>query len=230
MVGPKRPDANVCWCLSYRLMSSKENRALVGPARGERVRQLVQETPPPGVLAYVWVHRFPMFKWDAEGQRWDATHNPFSGYFAEDEGLLESDPGAVRAKQYDLVGNGNELGGGSIRIPASASGVFGLKPSFGRIPRTGDGFSGSLNVVGPIGASTRELALYLTPAVGEADAAEHGVRRAASRRGVQRREARVRRADDAGRHPPSAETHRRTIRRYPGDRNGSIQPVYFLQR
>lgn len=50
MVGPKRPDANVCWCLSYRI-PSKENRALVGPARGERVRQLVQEGPP-GVLAY----------------------------------------------------------------------------------------------------------------------------------------------------------------------------------
>ena len=52
MLGPKRPDANVCWCLSYRLTSSKENRELVGPARGEHVRQLVQETPPPGVLAY----------------------------------------------------------------------------------------------------------------------------------------------------------------------------------
>jgi GNAT superfamily N-acetyltransferase len=52
MVGPKRPDANVCWCLSYRLLSSRENRELVGTARGERVRQLVQETPPPGVLAY----------------------------------------------------------------------------------------------------------------------------------------------------------------------------------
>jgi GNAT superfamily N-acetyltransferase len=52
MVGPKRPDANVCWCLSYRLTSSKENQGLVGPARGEHVRQLVQQTPPPGVLAY----------------------------------------------------------------------------------------------------------------------------------------------------------------------------------
>jgi hypothetical protein len=51
MVGPKRPDANVCWCLSYRLTSSAENRALVGPARGERVRQLMSEGPP-GVLAY----------------------------------------------------------------------------------------------------------------------------------------------------------------------------------
>jgi GNAT superfamily N-acetyltransferase len=52
VLGPKRPDANVCWCLSYRLPSSKENRALVGPARGERVRRLVRETPPPGILAY----------------------------------------------------------------------------------------------------------------------------------------------------------------------------------
>jgi GNAT superfamily N-acetyltransferase len=52
MVGPKRPDANVCWCLSYRLTTSKENRELVGPARGKRVQQLVRQDPPPGVLAY----------------------------------------------------------------------------------------------------------------------------------------------------------------------------------
>jgi GNAT superfamily N-acetyltransferase len=51
MVGPKRPDANVCWCLSYRI-PSKENVALTGPARGERVRQLLRGDPPPGVLAY----------------------------------------------------------------------------------------------------------------------------------------------------------------------------------
>jgi GNAT superfamily N-acetyltransferase len=52
VVGPKRPDASVCWCLSYRLTSSKENRELVGPARGERVRELVAQEPPPGVIAY----------------------------------------------------------------------------------------------------------------------------------------------------------------------------------
>jgi len=51
MVGPKRPESNVCWCLSYRI-PSKENLSLQGPARGERVRQLVREDPPPGVLAY----------------------------------------------------------------------------------------------------------------------------------------------------------------------------------
>ena len=50
MLGPKRPDANVCWCLSYRV-SSKENRELAGRAREERVRQLMCEGPP-GVLAY----------------------------------------------------------------------------------------------------------------------------------------------------------------------------------
>ncbi|WP_100813072.1 GNAT family N-acetyltransferase [Microbacterium lacus] len=50
MVGPKRPDANVCWCLSYRI-PSKENLALRGTARGERVAELVREGPP-GVLAY----------------------------------------------------------------------------------------------------------------------------------------------------------------------------------
>jgi GNAT superfamily N-acetyltransferase len=51
LVGPKRPDANVCWCLSHRI-PSKENLALRGPARGERVAELVREDPPPGVLAY----------------------------------------------------------------------------------------------------------------------------------------------------------------------------------
>jgi GNAT superfamily N-acetyltransferase len=51
MVGPKRPDANVCWCLSYRI-PSKLNLALRGTARGDLVKQLVAEDPPPGVLAY----------------------------------------------------------------------------------------------------------------------------------------------------------------------------------
>jgi aspartyl-tRNA synthetase len=70
----------------------------------------------PDELAYCWIYEFPLLEWDDEGQRWDATHNPFSGYFEADAHLLESDPGKVRAKQYDLVGNGNELGGGSVRI------------------------------------------------------------------------------------------------------------------
>jgi aspartyl-tRNA synthetase len=68
------------------------------------------------VLGYVWVHRFPMYTWDAEGQRWDATHNPFSAPVPEDIPLLDSDPGAARAQQYDLALNGWEAGGGSVRI------------------------------------------------------------------------------------------------------------------
>ena len=51
MVGPKRPDANVCWCLSYRI-PSKQNQALRGTERGDLVKQLVAQSPPPGVLAY----------------------------------------------------------------------------------------------------------------------------------------------------------------------------------
>lgn len=51
VLGPKRPDANVCWCLSYRV-PSKENRTLLGEDRGKRVQELCGEDPPPGVLAY----------------------------------------------------------------------------------------------------------------------------------------------------------------------------------
>jgi aspartyl-tRNA synthetase len=82
----------------------------------------------PNELSYLWVYDFPMYKWDADGNRWDATHNPFSGVRPEDEVLLTtaagdygslspSDPaGQARALQHDLVLNGWELGGGSIRI------------------------------------------------------------------------------------------------------------------
>jgi aspartyl-tRNA synthetase len=70
----------------------------------------------PGVLAYVWVRFFPMFMWDEEGQRWDATHNPFSAPVWEEADRMEADPGSIHAQQYDLALNGWEAGGGSIRI------------------------------------------------------------------------------------------------------------------
>ncbi|MCA9832685.1 MAG: aspartate--tRNA ligase [Thermomicrobiales bacterium] len=87
----------------------------------------------PNVMAYAWVVEFPLLDWDEEGQRWDATHNPFCGYFEEDEHLLESDPGNIRSKQYDLVANGNELGGGSVRNHKRSQqekvfGLMGLSP------------------------------------------------------------------------------------------------------
>ncbi|NBW31309.1 MAG: aspartate--tRNA ligase [bacterium] len=82
----------------------------------------------PDVLAFCWVHRFPMYQWEAESGRWDATHNPFSAPVPEHLNLLatasgdlakrsEADPAAgALAQQYDIVLNGWELGGGSIRI------------------------------------------------------------------------------------------------------------------
>jgi aspartyl-tRNA synthetase len=69
----------------------------------------------PEVLAYCWIYEFPLLEWNDEEGRWEATHNPFSGFLAGDEALLESEPQRVRAKQYDMVGNGHELGGGSVR-------------------------------------------------------------------------------------------------------------------
>src|SRR5581483_11418257 len=65
---------------------------------------------------FAWVVDFPMFGWDEEEQRWAAMHPPFTAPRDEDLPHLESDPGRVRAKAYDLVLNGYEVGGGSIRI------------------------------------------------------------------------------------------------------------------
>jgi aspartyl-tRNA synthetase len=82
----------------------------------------------PSLLSYVWVHHFPMYQWDSEHARWDATHNPFSAVHPEDRALLETtsgdplraspdDPaGRARALQYDIALNGWELGGGSVRF------------------------------------------------------------------------------------------------------------------
>ncbi len=81
MVGPKRPDANVCWCLSYRLTSSKANRELVGPERGQRVHQLMQQSPPPGVLAYD----------DGEVVGWAAVHPRADTSFARNRKIPHVD-------------------------------------------------------------------------------------------------------------------------------------------
>ncbi len=68
------------------------------------------------VHALCWVVEFPLLEWSAEDQRWTAMHHPFTSAMDDDWPLLESDPGHVRAKAYDLVMDGWEVGGGSIRI------------------------------------------------------------------------------------------------------------------
>lgn len=64
----------------------------------------------------LWVVDFPLLEWNEEVNRWTAMHHPFTSPKPEDMSLLESDPGKVRANAYDMVINGNEVGGGSIRI------------------------------------------------------------------------------------------------------------------
>ena len=64
----------------------------------------------------LWVLEFPMFEWDEEGKRWNAMHHPFTSPAPGHEDLLESNPGAARAIAHDMVLNGWEIGGGSIRI------------------------------------------------------------------------------------------------------------------
>jgi aspartyl-tRNA synthetase len=68
---------------------------------------------------WVWITDFPMFEWSEEDGRWSAVHHPFTRPTPESERLLDTDPGAALAVAYDLIANGEELGGGSVRIHES---------------------------------------------------------------------------------------------------------------
>jgi aspartyl-tRNA synthetase len=81
---------------------------------------------PEGRFAFVWVTEFPLLEYSPEGKRHVAVHHPFTSPHEDDLDRLESDPGSVRSLAYDVVLNGTELGGGSIRIhrPEIQSRVF----------------------------------------------------------------------------------------------------------
>ena len=70
----------------------------------------------PRQMHFSWIVEFPMFEWDSEENRWGAMHHPFTAPRPQDLALLETDPGRCRAQAYDLVINGSEAGGGTIRI------------------------------------------------------------------------------------------------------------------
>jgi aspartyl-tRNA synthetase len=71
---------------------------------------------PEGSHAFLWVTEFPLVEWSPEAGRWNAMHHPFTSPDPRDIDRLDQDPGSVRARAYDVVLNGTELGGGSIRV------------------------------------------------------------------------------------------------------------------
>jgi aspartyl-tRNA synthetase len=99
------------------ILSGKKYKTLnlLGNLRLEMSRRLnlVTENSEPKLL---WVRDFPLFEWDEETNRYYAMHHPFTSPNMEDLALMDTDPASVRAQAYDLVLNGNEIAGGSIRI------------------------------------------------------------------------------------------------------------------
>jgi aspartyl-tRNA synthetase len=89
------------------------NKAL-GPLRCKLARDL--ELYDPKRFEFVWVVDFPLLEWNEEQGRYDSLHHPFTSPTEEDLGKLESDPGNICSQAYDIVVNGSEIGGGSVRI------------------------------------------------------------------------------------------------------------------
>ncbi len=98
--------------------------AALGALRVQLARRL--GLIPPGAHVFAWITEFPLLEWDEETQRYYACHHPFTSPHPADVDRLESDPASVRARAYDVVMDGYELGGGSIRIhdPALQRRVF----------------------------------------------------------------------------------------------------------
>ncbi|MBE6608335.1 MAG: aspartate--tRNA ligase [Ruminococcaceae bacterium] len=98
------------------LIVADANRVVLPVLGALRLKIAKQLSMIPDKFNFVWITEFPFFEWNEETQHWDAMHHPFTMPMEECLPLLESDPGAVRAKAYDLVLNGIELLSGSIRI------------------------------------------------------------------------------------------------------------------
>ncbi len=98
----------------------------IGNVRLHLIKKL--NLQPSRQFAFLWVNKFPLLEFDKEEKRWVAMHHPFTSPLDEDLGMLDTDPGRVRARAYDLVMNGSEIGGGSIRIhrPDVQSRMFSL--------------------------------------------------------------------------------------------------------
>jgi aspartyl-tRNA synthetase len=94
--------------------SSAVASAALGAVRLHAAEQL--DLVPIDRHAFVWITEFPLLEWDEDSQRWYACHHPFTSPDPRDLDRLETDPGSVRARAYDVVMDGLELGGGSIRI------------------------------------------------------------------------------------------------------------------
>ena len=88
--------------------------AALDTLRQEMAKRL--ELIDPDELAFGWIIDFPLFEWNKDEKRWDPSHHLFTSPQEQDIPLLDTDPGAVKSNQYDLVCNGYEVGGGSIRI------------------------------------------------------------------------------------------------------------------
>lgn len=100
------------------ISSDKKRRAqtILGALRLECAKRLGIMDSVKDKFSFHWVIDFPLFEYDDESGRWVAMHHPFTSPMDEDISMLDTDPGSVRAKAYDLVVNGAELGGGSVRI------------------------------------------------------------------------------------------------------------------
>lgn len=99
------------------LFAADKNKVVwdvLGNLRLEIARQL--EILDKGEYKFLWVTEFPLLEWNDEQERYQAMHHPFTSPMDEDWQYIDSDPGRVRAKAYDIVLNGTELGGGSVRI------------------------------------------------------------------------------------------------------------------